>query len=144
MTSKKKLYRILGIFAIIVLLGYFVVFVFFPMMISGPSSLYFISNHDIKNHTIAIKILDSHNKAVLHQSYGMQPDSTMQYPRGFGWYPTVTWTPLTWSEGTYTFNAVLDNGYTISHTTNVQLTQTIFISITSNAMTPVEISEVWA
>ena len=140
---KRKLLRIAGICTIIILLVYLNLFVILPSIImGGPTSLFFIANYDTKNHTIAIKVVDSTNKTVLSQSYNIQPDSTIQYARGFGWYPTVTWTPYTWSEGKYTFIAVLDGNITASHTTNVQITQTIWIEIgfTGN---PLEIGEAW-
>lgn len=108
----------------------------------GPTSLFFISNHGTKNHTIAITVVDSTNKTVLSQSYNIQPDSTIQYERGFGWYPTVTSTPYTWSEGKYTFIAILDGNITASHTTNVQITQTIWIEIGFMGK-PLEIGEGW-
>jgi len=141
---KKKLLLIIEILTIVIIVGYLFLFVIFPMMImGGPTSLYFTANQDIKNHTIIIKILDSANKTILLQSYKMPPDTTIQYDRGFGWYPTVTWTPFTWSEGKYTFYAVLDGNYTVSHTTNVQITQTISILISSNDSKPLEIGEAW-
>jgi hypothetical protein len=141
--SKKILLRVIGIFTIVIIVGYLFLFVLFPMIImGGPTSLYFIGNHDTKNHTIVIKILDSTNKTVLLQSYKMQPDTTIQYARGFGWYPTVTWTPFTWSGGKYTFIAVLDGNFTASHTTNVQITQTIWIDIKFMGKT-LEIGEAW-
>jgi hypothetical protein len=141
--SKKILLRVIGIFTIVIIVGYLFLFVLFPMIImGGPTSLYFIGNHDTKNHTIVIKIFDSTNKTVLLQSYKMQPDTTIQYARGFGWYPTVTWTPFTWSGGKYTFIAVLDGNFTASHTTNVQITQTIWIDIKFMGKT-LEIGEAW-
>ena len=140
---KRKLLRIAGICTIIILLVYLNLFVILPAIImGGPSSLFFISNHGTKNHTIAITIIDSTNKTVLFQSYNIRPDMTIQYERGFGWYPTVTWTPYTWSEGKYTFIAVLDGNITASHTTNVQITQTIWITIEFMGK-PLEIGEGW-
>ena len=141
---KKKLLRVVGIFTIIIMVGYLFFFVIFPAIVmGGPTSLYFIGNHDTKNHTIVIKVLDSTNKTVLVQSYNIQPDTTIQYARGFGWYPTVTWTPYTWSQGKYTFIAVLDGNFTVSHTTNVQITQTIWIEIRHSVSQPLEIGEGW-
>jgi hypothetical protein len=64
----------------------------------------------------------------------------INYNRGFGWYPTITLTPYTWAEGKYTFYAVLDGNFTASHTTNVQITQTIRIDIGFNDI-PLEIGE---
>ena len=111
------------------------------MLIGGPTSLYYISNHDIKHHTIAIKILDSTNKTVLLQSHNIQPDKNIHYNRGFGWYPTITWTPITWSEGEYTFIAVLDGNFTASHITEVFITKTIWIQIKPGDSEPLEIGE---
>jgi hypothetical protein len=134
---------VFGIITVVIIEGYLVFFVIFPaIIIGGPTDLYFIANHDTKNHTIVIKVLDSTNKTVLLKSYNMQPDTIIQYARGFGWYPTVTWVPVTWSEGNYTFIAVLDGNITASHTTNVQITQTIWIEIGFMGK-PLEIGEAW-
>ena len=139
--TKKKLIRVIEIITIVIIVYYLLFFVILPAT-NGPTSLYFISNHDTKNHTIVIKVMDSSNKTVLLQSYNMQPDSTIEYARGFGWYPTVTWLPYTWSEGNYTFYAVLDGNITASHTTNVYMTHTIWIDIEFMG-NPLEIGEVW-
>ena len=119
---KKKLLRVIGIIPIVIIEGYLIFFVIFPAMImGGPTDLYFIANHDTKNHTIEIKIFDSTNKTIFLKSYNIQSDTTIKYAGGFGWYPTVTWAPFTWSEGNYTFIATLDGNVTASHTTNVHI-----------------------
>lgn len=139
---KIKPIYLLGIITIIIIAGYFLLFVIFPCMLTGgPTSLYYISNHDTKNHTITINILDSTNKSFLSQSYNIQPDKSIQYDREFGWYPTINWwTPFTWSEGEYTFIAVLDGNFTASYTTEVYFTQTICFDIKHNVFEPLEIS----
>jgi energy-coupling factor transporter transmembrane protein EcfT len=141
---KKKLLRVIGIIIIVIIVGYFFFFALFPIMLIGgpPTSLYYIHNFDTENHTLTISILDSTNKTILYQSYNVQPDMHISYNRGFGWYPTVTWTPFTWAEGKYTFYAVLDGNITASHTTNVQITQTIAIDIGFEDI-PLEIGEMW-
>jgi hypothetical protein len=140
---KKKLLRLIGMIIIIIIAGYFIFFVVFPLMLIGPPcSLYGIHNFDTENHTITISVCDSTNKTILFQSYNIQPDKAISYNRGFGWYPTVTLVPFTWSEGNYTFYAVLDGNITASHTTNVQITQTISIHIGFMGK-PLEMGEVW-
>lgn len=99
------------------------------MLAGPPTPLFYIHNFGTTNHTITLSVLDSANKTILFQSYDLQPNADIEYRRGFGWYPTITMTPFTWSEGNYTFYVVLDNTYTASHTTNVQITQTIAIKI---------------
>ncbi len=142
--GKKTLRRVMMIVAGIVGVGYLFFFVIFPVIImGGPTSLYYIANQDTTNHTIEITVLDSSDKTVLTQNYSMLPDASVHHSRGFGWYPTVTWTPFTWSSGNYTFIAVLDGNYTASHSTNVQITQTIFIVITKHDIPPLEIREGW-
>jgi hypothetical protein len=141
---KKKLLRVIGIIIIVIIVGYLFLFALFPIMLIGgpPTSLYSIYNFDTEHHTITISILDSTNKTILYQSYNVQPDMYISYNRGFGWYPTLTWTPFTWAEGKYTFIAVLDGNFTASHTTNVQITQTISIDIGLSDI-PLEIGELW-
>jgi hypothetical protein len=95
-----------------------------------------------KIHTLTITILDSANKKIFVHSYHIQPNTSIRYIRGLGWYPTITCTPFAWSEGTYTFIAVLDGNFTVSHTTNVQPTQTISIEIGFRDI-PLQIGEVW-
>lgn len=144
MYTKKILLRVIVILTIFISIGYLFFFVIFPAIImGGPTSLYFIANNDTTNHTIVIKVIDSANKTILSQTYSMQPDTTVQYARGFGWYPTVTWAPFTWSAGNFTFVAVLDGNYTASHSSNVQITQTIFIEIRKNDSPPLKITEAW-
>jgi len=141
--ANKKPLRIIGIIVIILAAGYFFFFIVSPFVLIGPPSpLYYIHNFDTQNHTLTICVNDSTNKTILFQSYSIQPDESMSYDRGFGWYPTVTWTPFTWSEGTYTFYVVLDGNIVASHTTNVQYTQSIWIEI-GFAGKPLEITEVW-
>jgi len=142
-TPKKRLPRVMGIIIIVIIESYLVFFVILPAIImGGPTTLYFIANSDDKIHTIEIKILDSSNKTVLLQTYNIQPETTIHYARGFGWYPTMTWVPFTWSEGKYTFIAVLDGNTTATHTTNVQITQTIWIQIGFMGE-PLEMGEGW-
>ncbi len=142
-TSKKKLLRIIGILTFVIIVGYFFFFAVFPFMLIGPPcSLYYIHNSGTENHTLAISVNDSTNETILFQSYNIQPDQSISYNRGFGWYPTVTLTPFTWVEGKYTFYAVLDGNITASHTTNVQYTQTIWITIEYEGK-PLEIGEAW-
>jgi hypothetical protein len=140
---KNKLLRSTAIVTIGIVLGYLFFFVWFPLvMIGAPTSLYSIHNFGTKNHTLTIKILDSTNTTVLVKTYDVRPTMSITYDRGFGWYPTATWTPFTWSEGEYTFSAILDQVYTASYTTHVQITQTIAIHI-DFMDTPLEITEVW-
>jgi hypothetical protein len=139
----KKLLRVIGIVIIVIIAGYLFLFALFPFMLIGPPcSLYHIYNFDTENHTLTISINDSTNKTILFQSYNIQPDKGISYDRGFGWYPTITLAPFTWSEGKYTFYVVLDNNYTSSHTTHVQYTQTICIQIEFEGK-PLEIVEGW-
>jgi len=139
---KIKPIYLIGIITFIIISGYLFLFVIFPCMLTGgPTSLYYIRNSDTKNHTIEIKIVDSTNKTVLSQSYNIQPDKNIQYDREFGWYPTINWwTPFTWSEGEYTFIAVLDGNFTASHITEVYFTQTICFRIKQSYSKPLEIS----
>ncbi len=133
----------LGLIMIIILGGYFIFNVVFPFMLIGPPcSLYYIHNFDTENHTLTISVNDSTNTTILFQSYNIQPDKSIHYDRGFGWYPTITLVPFTWVEGTYTFYVVLDGNTTASHTTNVQYTQTIHIEIEFQGK-PLEIGEAW-
>ena len=139
----KKPLRVIGIIIIVLIAGYLFFFVVFPFMLIGPPcSLYYIHNFDTENHTLAISVNDSTNKTILFQSYNIQPDTSISYGRGFGWYPTVTLTPFTWVGGKYTFYVVLDGNVTASHTTNVQYTQTIWIEIGFMGK-PLEIGEAW-
>ena len=99
-TPKKKLLRIIGILTFVIIVGYFFFFAVFPFMLIGPPcSLYFIHNSGTENHTLTISVNDSTNKTILFQSYNIQPDQSISYNRGFGWYPIVTLTPFTWVEG---------------------------------------------
>jgi len=140
---KKKLIRVIGIIIIIIIVGYFFLYAIFPFMLIGPPcSLYSIYNFDTENHTLTISVNDSTNKTILFQSYNVQPDMYISYNRGFGWYPIVTLTPFTWVEGKYTFYVVVDGNITASHTTNVQYTQTIWITIDFMGK-PLEIGEAW-
>lgn len=140
---KKKLPRIIGMIIIILIAGYFFFFAVFPFMLIGPPTpLYYIYNFDTENHTLTISVIDSNKKTILFRSYNVQPDKGISFDRGFGWYPTMTWTPFTWAEGKYTFIAVLDGNITASHTTNVQITQTIWIEIEFMGK-PLEIGEAW-
>ena len=140
---KKKLIRVIGIIIIIIIVGYFFLYAIFPFMLIGPPcSLYSIYNFDTENHTIKVSVNDFTNKTILVQTYNIQPDTDISYERGFGWYPTITLIPFTWSEGNYTFYAVLDGNFTASHTTNVQITQTINIDIGLSDI-PLEIGESW-
>jgi hypothetical protein len=142
-TTKNKLLRVIGIIIIVIIEGYLVFFAVFPFMLMGPpTSLYGAHNFDTQNHTLIISVIDSNNKTILFQSYNIQSDTSIEYNRGFGWYPTITLTPFTWAEGKYTFIAVLDGNITASHTTNVQITQTISINIEFMDR-PLEISEIW-
>jgi hypothetical protein len=139
----KKPVRVIGIIIIIIFAGYFFFFVIFPFMLIGPPcSLYYIHNCGTQNHTLSICVNDSTNKTILFQSYNIQPDQSISYNRGFGWYPTVTLTPFTWVEGKYTFYVVLDGNISFSHTTNVQYTQTIWITIDFMGKL-LEIGEAW-
>ena len=142
-TLKKTLFRVIGILTLVIIVGYFFFFAVFPFMLIGPPcSLYFIHNSGTENHTLTISVNDSTNKTILFQSYNIQPDQSISYNRGFGWYPIVTLTPFTWVEGKYTFYVVLDGNSTASHTTNVQYTQTIWITIDFMGK-PLEIGEAW-
>ena len=141
-SKKIKPIYLLGIITLIIISGYLFLLIFPYMFIDRPTPLYYIRNTDTKNHIIAIKIVDSTNKTVLSQSYNIQPDTSIDYDREFGWYPTITLTPFTWVEGKYTFYAVLDGNITASHTTYVQYTQTIWITIEFEGK-PLEIGEAW-
>jgi hypothetical protein len=141
--SKKKLLRIIGIVLFVIIIGYLFVFVWFPIMLIGPPTpLFSIHNFDSENHSLTISIRDSTKRTIFVESYTVQPNQSVHHTRGFGWYPTITWTPFTWSAGEYTFSAVLDDFYTASHTTNVTITQTIAIRI-KFMDTPLEIGEIW-
>ena len=132
-----------GLVALIILGGYFFFFFLFPvLMIGAPTPLYGTYNFGTEPHTLSIKVLDATNKTLICRTYLVQPDADIEYPRGIGWYPTITLAPFTWSEGTYTFIATLDNNTTVSHTTAVQITQTVSIDI-DFFETPLEIKEIW-
>jgi hypothetical protein len=136
---KQKLLRIISIIVIVIFIFYLFLFAFFPVLLVGlPGPLYSAYNFDTENHTLTISVLDSTNKTILFQSYNIQPDKSIKYDRVFGLYPTITWTPFTWSEGKYTFIAVLDSNYTASVTRNIHMYETISIHIQFED-TPLEI-----
>jgi hypothetical protein len=142
--DKRKLKKAALASTIVLVSIYLLFFVVFPFtLMGGPTSLYFIGNRDATTHNLTLKITDTSNKTLLSNTYIIDPDTTRDYARGFGWYPTPTLTPITWSQGEYTFTATLDGNHTISHTTTIQPTQTIWITITSNPLEPLKIGEAW-
>jgi hypothetical protein len=127
--NRKKIRNGLILCASIVIAFYLIFYVILPLIYPGFTSVYYIHNGDSESHIFSVKIINTTNKTILNQTYEIQPNSSIHYDRGFGWYPTISLTPITWSEGTYTFIATLDANQTKSLTTDLFYSYTIWINI---------------
>jgi len=105
----------------LIIVGFFLFNIFGPLIIVGsPLSVFSIYNKDENlNHTIIVEIFDSSNSSVLKKTYFLKPEERVEYDRAFGWYPSFSWSFITWSDGEYTFKFILDNETTKIHKTNL-------------------------
>lgn len=69
----------------------------------GPASPFFIvQNHDDNEHIVSIEVLNSGDKAIITETYVLEPKSDVSQKRSF-------WLRLPLSKGDFTFNVTMDN-----------------------------------
>jgi len=113
---------------VILIIGYYFVFLEFPMWLSGPpSSVYSIKNYDDIVHNITVEILDNQNNTVMMQNYTIQPNQTINYDREIRWHMLLPSEHVTWSHGTYTFQFTVDNNISDQLNTRIWSVQTISV-----------------
>lgn len=135
MKRKNRMIIAVGIITFIILFGYLFFFLIGPIMLVGPPcSLYYIFNSTNENHTVIIEIFDENNISMLKETYNLLPDTRVKYDREIGWYPKISWSLITWSDGIYTFYVNLDNNYTEWYTTDVSPFCSVSIALFRNAI----------
>ena len=135
MKRKNRIIIAVGITTFIILFGYLFFFLIGPIMLAGPPcSLYHIFNSTNENHTVIVEIFDENDISVLKETYNLLPDTHVKYDRGIGWYPKISWSLITWSDGKYTFYVNLDNKYTEWYTTDVSPFCSVSIALFHNAI----------
>ena len=105
------------------------------LLVGNPLPLYTIKNEDNRSYKVEISIVDSKsNKTLLKKDYYLKPYETVSYERTFGWYPSVTWYPITWPEGCYEFRISLNGKVVKSYTTCVYPYKTVQIYIHNSSV----------
>jgi len=125
-------HKILGVafIALMILFGYLFFFLIGPLILTGPPlPLYYIDNRSSENHTIIVEIFDENNISVLRETYNLLPEEEIQYERGIGWGPKITWYLFTWADGIYTFYLNLDDKYSEWYTMDVFPTSSLDINL---------------
>ena len=112
MTRKKLIIGIIILIAAVLIAKE--IFDYLPYFIGGaPLPLFYISNHDTKNHSVNVHIYDSNNRSVFDKTYELGDSRSEAYSAE---YPEKGWKDVHEKErlfpkGTYTFIVTTDNNF---------------------------------
>lgn len=141
--NRNKIICGVGIITLVIISGCLFFFIILPMMILPPypASLFVISNHDDMNHTVRVEIFNSENNSIFLESFDVTPDVLTKVDRGFDWCPKNRFWWLSWDEGSYTFYVTLDDAYNTSHYTELYPSKSVWISIISDDINPLQVGD---
>jgi hypothetical protein len=78
--TRNKILAGAGIVVLLVVGFYFI----FPFYLVGPPlPLLSLKNGDVINHAVVIEIFDRHNKSIFKETYELDPEEEIRYPRPF-------------------------------------------------------------
>jgi len=80
MKTRNKILIGVGIVVLLVVGFYFI----FPFYLVGPPlPLFSLKNEDVSSHEVVIEIFDRQNKSIFKETYGLDPEEEIRYPRPF-------------------------------------------------------------
>jgi len=80
MKTRNKILIGVGIVVLLVVGFYFI----FPFYLVGPPlPLLSLKNEDVSSHEVVIEIFDRQNKSIFKETYGLDPEEEIRYPRPF-------------------------------------------------------------
>lgn len=108
MKMRNKILIGIGIVALILVLGFFYVFlkIYLSPPCMGPLK-FSVFNHDESKHDVAVEIFDSNNKTIFNKNYSIRSRESIHSPE------------ITEKRGEYMLKVTLDNNITKMHKTYV-------------------------
>ena len=61
--------------------GFYFIFPFY--LVGPPLPLLSLKNGDVSNHEVVIEIFDRNNKSIFKETYALDPEEELRYPRPF-------------------------------------------------------------
>ena len=143
--NRRKIIRVLGIVALIIVSALVVLFIIFPLLILPPypAELLRIHNFDNINHTVGVEIFDSDYNLLYNETFNVSADESITVEREFDWNSRGIFWFYAMEEGSYTFNVSLDNSYFKSHFTELMPTISVWIRVFSKESNLLEIVELF-
>jgi len=78
--TRNKILTGAGIVVLLVI-GFYIIFPFY--LVGPPLPLLSLKNGDVINHEVVIEIFDQNNKSIFKETYELDPEEEIRYPRPF-------------------------------------------------------------
>jgi len=113
----------------IVIIGFYLFFLIFPLILVGPPTpLFIIHNKDSVSHDIIVEIFNDHQDSVFKEKYLMNNNEIIEFERKIQWWPYPP-SFITWSNGKHTFNITVDYKYSKEITRDITQYETIDVEV---------------
>ncbi len=80
MKTRNKILIGAGI-VLLLAVGFYFIFPFY--LVGPPLPLLSLKNGDVSNHEVVIEIFDRNNKSIFKETYALDPEEEIRYPRPF-------------------------------------------------------------